>query len=373
MRHSRISKSILLAFSEIAVLLLLGVGVATPRGLPGHVVRAARAAVQVGSVHRYATQSKALTSIIVGPDNNIWFGASNREYFSGHPVPYLGRLDPVSKVLAKFPTMDDNSEIVAVSLVAGPDGNIWMALGENCCLSFLASSTTSGTITTYGPGDGYLMMHPIVGPDGQIWGPSCQDGPCDTPGLWGKMARFDIKSHQYSMNSIPTSENEGAMTLGPNGNFWYCSAPSRSNSSIDEATPAGLVVGSFPTTPYEGCGQNGGPYESNLEIVYGPDGNIYSNADNGLTGTTPSGVSTVVVGHRKIIQLEADAVDGSIWFIVNHRPLIYEYVIATKKLTAYPTTQNRIVTFAVDHLHNSVWFGQHPGNGLFQLIIPSSS
>ena len=71
-------------------------------------------------------------AITVGPDGALWFTESGPNA--------LGRIDPTTHALAAFPIPAGDGNVVGVSIVVGPDQNL-----------FFATSTTSSAGTSFGP------------------------------------------------------------------------------------------------------------------------------------------------------------------------------------------------------------------------------
>ncbi len=139
------------------------------------------------------------------------------------------------------------------SIVAGPDGALWMPIADSQTSAVLRI-TTSGSTAVYAANvnDGIYGM--AAGPDGAIW-----------------LAEFDrigrvTTSGTYSSFPIGQYYPQG-IAAGPDGNLWFPAVDAQANSYIGQITPAG-VVKLFPASGLVSI------YGVN-EITAGPDGAMW--------------------------------------------------------------------------------------------------
>ena len=95
----------------------------------------------------------------------------------------------------------------------------------------------------------------VAGPDGDLW-VTTDSG---STGIV-KLGVTGSPSTRFSVSASPTSGGEGAVTVGPDGNIWFA----RPGSMVVRVTPSGVVT-EFPLTA--GSDPEG--------IVSGPDGNLW--------------------------------------------------------------------------------------------------
>jgi streptogramin lyase len=295
---------------------------------------------QPPSVTSYPDDAKTVTSLDVGPDGNIWFGGANNSD-GEHPKPsFLGQLNPQTGKVAKFTVVSGNDGNAPQSIVNGPDGNLWFSYSSDGGTQYLATSTTGGSIKTFDVN----ISNPVVGPDGAIWGTRCGAG-CSQWDVLSRVTLSGISSVVYLDDA-----GLGPFISGPDAELWYCTF-----TDIVAINVHGGLRKKYPVS--SPC--NGNANGTFHRIVYGPDGNIYSNADGGLTQTTPTGTMKTLFADADVLQLAADAVDGSIWYEDTGGHKLFEYILATGKRVTYtlpPETQATV--FTVDHEHDGVWFAQ---------------
>lgn len=99
-----------------------------------------------------------------------------------------------------------------------------------------------------------------------------------------------------------------SITIGPNGNIWFAEAGAK---QIGEMTPAGSMVGSFPSSG----SLSGEP----LGIVSGPDGNLWftESSPDTIGRVTPSGAVTefpLAGGSGGSTSSILSGPDGNLWF-----------------------------------------------------------
>lgn len=110
-------------------------------------------------------QYDIVTSLVTGPDDNLWFGISGVLMPGYNEFGKIGRMSPQGAlqvfVLGKF--IEDRN------LAAGPDKNLWFT-----CSSGVGRVTVDGKLRMFTPPDlkagyGYNAGGIIAGPDGGLW------------------------------------------------------------------------------------------------------------------------------------------------------------------------------------------------------------
>jgi virginiamycin B lyase len=207
------------------------------------------------------------TSLTVGPDGNLWFP----EYLAGQG-PGIGRITPTGTV-TEFPLLPLNYGSGAMTV--GPDGNLWFG--------YDAYAATP-------PGVPDVTVHGI----GRI-----------TP--TGVVTEFPL----------PTGDDRGALTLGPDGNLWFSydayaapppGVPDVTVYGIGRITPTGVVT-EFPLPT--GDGDSGA-------LALGPDGNLWFPETGKIGRITPAGAITEFPLPDASSQPGMLTVgsDGNLWFSV---------------------------------------------------------
>jgi streptogramin lyase len=274
------------------------------------------------------------TSIVTGPDGNLWFTSSANDR--------IGRIDPDTLQVATFTL---GGALEPVGIVAGPDGNLWFtAYGS----SHIGRITPSGTVTLYTSAflDGPQGI--AVSDDGRIWFASTDndrvgklnpladptnivtfptggavgaEGPLDiTPGpgatMWfsavfalpafsGRIGRIGEDGLGATSFQSPVLAVPGGMTEGPDGNLW---ATSLFNGTLVKVTPAGAITGF--TAPDVVLPQR---------ITTGPDGALWFAPDNfpGRVGriTAAGDITTYSAGGNEGATDVETGPDGNIWFV----------------------------------------------------------
>jgi streptogramin lyase len=225
------------------------------------------------------------SSIISGPDGNLWFTMPDTNQ--------IGRMTPAGVVTAfDIPTPNAGTTMIA----PGPDGNLWFI---ESATNKIASITPLGAISEYDiPTLGSQPSGIAAGPDGNLW---------FTESLGDKIGRISPTGTNATEFSIPIAGAAPvAIIAGPDGNLWFTLLNIGANASaIGTITPAGVI--NVITIPI-----GDGP----SDIVIGPDGNVwYANVGaQSLGRVTPSGVVTEVEVGMYSTAL-AVGPDSNFWFV----------------------------------------------------------
>jgi streptogramin lyase len=185
-----------------------------------------------------------------------------------------------------------------ISIVSGPDGNLWFTDGLN---HQVGKVTTSGAATLYpAPSSSPIASsNPIgiaAGPDGNLWFTENAANKVDKVTTAGVFTEYIVPT----TNSYP----EG-ITAGPDGNLWFTET---SANAVGKVTTSGVFTGYAVPTASSGA----------MEITAGPDGNLWftENNANQVAKLTTSGVFTEYAVPTASSSPEGITAgpDGNLWF-----------------------------------------------------------
>jgi streptogramin lyase len=171
----------------------------------------------------------------VGPDNNIWF----TEWTDNKIV----KMDLSGTILASYPITGGRER--PYEIVAGNDGKLWFTMQQESGSTgrAFASITTTGSIQYYQTPTPASGPHGIIaGPDGNIW---------IAENATGKIAMLAPGSGQITEYTIPTVPSSPfGLALGPNNTLWFGESSTTAN---------GMGVISGLTIPGSGSAGSGTP------------------------------------------------------------------------------------------------------------------
>jgi streptogramin lyase len=137
-------------------------------------------------------------SIVAGPDGNMWVTAGNSIY-----VANLS-----GTVLAVYPIPTPNSSPSVIS--AGPDGNLWFVERTG---NKIGRITTSGTIAEFAlPTTSGAPYWIALGPDGNFW---------LTEYTAGKIAKITPTGVITEVASLAVGRQPYGIVMGGDGNLWF--------------------------------------------------------------------------------------------------------------------------------------------------------
>ena len=304
------------------------------------------------------TASSQPTSIVTGPDGNLWF----TEMYASK----IGRITPAGAI-TEYATPTPWAGPAGIA--KGADGNLWFAenYGSN-----IAKISTSGSITEYPvPAGGPYGI--TLGPDGNIWFVDSGSGDVGkiTPG--GVVTVYQCQTYgicglDYSIAAGPGNsllvapsiyDNLGEIStsgvfsifggsgfqvwrpetvlVGPDGNVWVATNGGGIRVIIPPGTDgAGArVIAEF------------GPNYAN-EIAVGPDGNIWFNGGLGLGRISLSGGGVTnfpTIGLFGPGGLAAGP-DGNVWFADDATNSIGTLLLSTTPPSSTPTLSPSSLTFS---------------------------
>ncbi len=217
-------------------------------------------------------------TMIVGPDNALWFGVDNDDVSTNPPANPtqdggIGRLAPDGTI-----TMFDVQPVGSAPMLGAitPDGRIWFSMGGTNTGGFVSQSqnavgniASDGTVTSYQlPDTNWAhLRYSAVGSDGNIW--------FDAVGL-NKVVRV-TPSGGITEFTLPRTSNGPArptdIVAGPDGAIWIVE---RIGNAIVRMTTDGTITNTFMTSaeasPYNmAVGDDGALWftEQGSEAVYG--------------------------------------------------------------------------------------------------------
>jgi hypothetical protein len=172
------------------------------------------------------------------------------------------RITP-SGAITEFPL--STTELGAVDLTVGPDGNLWFNAGTQ-----IGRITPSGAITEFPlPTTGVYATALTVGPDGNLWFPE------DRPEGGASTSQIGRITPSGTITEIPlpvAGFEPDVLTVGPDGNLWFGAADvGAAQSEIDRITPSGAIT-EFAVSA---TGANVGSPFSFTVLTVGPDGNLW--------------------------------------------------------------------------------------------------
>jgi streptogramin lyase len=134
------------------------------------------------------------SSIITGPDGNLWFADS------GYSEIVRVTVTPVTRTVFPF--------AVPTELAAGPDGNIWITSNGRQSITRM---TPGGASTEFGlPMDRARPLGIVAGPDGNLWFTDPGTGGIGRITPEGVVTEFTSGSHGASRAILPGSHDPSA-------------------------------------------------------------------------------------------------------------------------------------------------------------------
>jgi len=282
------------------------------------------------------------SSIIVGPDGNLWFDEQANPNNFGNRGDRVGRITP-SGVITEF--------LVAISptgITAGPDGNLWIADYFDQTIGKL---TTAGVFTRFSAG-GYPFGI-ASGPDGNLWFTERYGGNIGRVTTAGAITEFPV----------PSSGELFGITAGPDGNLWFTEAGTGGPDKIGRITLAGVVT-QFPLA------SGSAPYL----ITSGPDGNLWftDGGANKIGRITTAGVITEfpipTTGSNP--SNISQGPDGNLWFTENAGNNIAR-ITPSGVITEFPVPSGSYPDGITADPDGNLWFTESGANKIVKLNVNS--
>lgn len=235
-----------------------------------------------GQIQEFPTPS-GVDELTAGPDDNIWYSSA-----SGASI---GRFNPLTAETTEFPLPEGN---LAFWITAGPDGNLWFTDSVN---SQIGRMTTNGMLTTY-PIDA-SPRGIVKGMDGGLWY-GCDKG----------IGRIDTDGRDKLFSPVIDGERWSALaiTVGGDQRLWV--------TFEDRPGKVGAMSTSGQASEYR-MNLNPSALPYSYSIVAGPDGDVWFTVfSDGLARITPSGVVTIFLMPDELYEADYLTIgpDGYIWF-----------------------------------------------------------
>lgn len=287
------------------------------------------------------TASSAPTSIVEGPDGNLWFTES-----CGYHITKITTAGTMTEYATK-------SGYASTFITVGSDKALYYTESNPPTngTDYVGRMTTSGTHTDYQTAGSFTGIAGIAsGSDGKLWIAEQSGNYIDT--ITTALTGFT----QYgSSQGMPSNAEPLAATAGADGNTWFTLT---GVNKIAKVTTDGTI------TPYS-SGITGTTLHG---VALGPDGNVWfsENGTNQIGKITPSGAITEYGngGAGKTITPSAfvnDIVagpDGAIWFTENNVDKIGRITTDGSSVTEYSTgiTTGASPTGIALGADGSLWF-----------------
>jgi len=254
----------------------------------------------------------SFAGITIGPDGNVWFTEPGAEKI-GELVVATGQIETFTVPLPPVPRGSAPRNTQVTSVVAGPDGNLWFDVeqvaGEEVMPDgYVGRITPAGAVSLFtvpgGGQPGYIQ----VGADGNLWSRILV--PLGAPGcaLGGYAPSSTVvrvtPTGQVTVMSEDSAQFAGG-TVGPGGDQWWMT----SSGMLRRTTPSGHVT-DFPADTSLG-------FWYPVHFVFGPDGNLwYVNGLNILRMTPTGQVSAYgTPGTNNGAIWITTGPDGRLWFV----------------------------------------------------------
>jgi len=208
-----------------------------------------------------------VSSLVVGPDGNLWYTAS---FYTQFPLTnqgsIIGRITPTGDVTNFAVGLFDIAQFgVGGGIAAGPDGNLWVAIGDGIHgePQGVRRVSPDGQLSDVIPGS-HPLSEMLTEANGNVWG-LIRPGPFGTvieritPD--GTVSDFPLPVHE-PFDSPELDPCRMTITTGPDGNIWFSDPYA---NQIGNIAPDGTVTEyAVPT-----------PDSFPAGITTGPDGNIW--------------------------------------------------------------------------------------------------
>jgi virginiamycin B lyase len=240
-------------------------------------------------------------SIVTGPDKNLWY----TDYSSAALI----RMTMSGSTHAYALKYNGTSPFNPYAITVGANGKFYIT---NANVAFLGVATTGGVFSTIAiPSGDQAQDSATLGPDGNVWFVEYSHVGKITPaGV--------ITEYPYPDNP---GNSSGAITTGPDDHIWVTE-----NSIIDDVDPATGEMIQYPL----GCQSYG--------LVAASDGNLYVNCQSSLVRVTTGGsVTSIPIPFYAYTSPPALAVgpDGNPWYVVS----------GSNQIAVYNTTANTLKVY----------------------------
>lgn len=200
-----------------------------------------------------------VSAMTLGPDGNLWFGADGNPYAKG--VAKIGVFNLATNTAKEFTLPAAIPGVTwqsAVSMTAGPDGNVWFTL-KSAYLGMVNPSTHA--ITQFATPGAFQPIHGLGGitaANGALWFVDLTNAYVD------EFSPSTHVLHQYRTGA-PLQTGLAYIAAGPGGTLWVTQTPLAGGGFVMAGNTATGAISQPITTPrFVNNGQN--PFAT------GPDG-----------------------------------------------------------------------------------------------------
>ncbi|HEX2834833.1 MAG TPA: BACON domain-containing carbohydrate-binding protein [Thermoanaerobaculia bacterium] len=238
-------------------------------------VRRLKLTAGLHATYTVPSQEANPTEIVAGPDGNLWMAEAD-----------AGAIARITSggVFTEFPALTTGMKALAF----GPDGNLWYSSATKTY-----TMTTSGVVTVlpyHYPAD-----QRIIGPDGAMWA------------IAGSTLTRATLDGTIATTTLPAAA--GGLTIGPDGKLWFTAPEEHALYRIDPDEPMTAVGKSL-------CMMSNGSFTGVAASFIDPDETRtaadYSASIQWGDGTSSAGtVVQTAAGHFDVTGSHAYTVDGS--------------------------------------------------------------
>jgi streptogramin lyase len=264
--------------------------------------------------------------------------------------------------ITEFPVPTSSSN--PTSIVAGPDGNLWFTETQG---QKIGKITPSGSITEYSLPSGHMPYFITSDGSGNLWFTERQTG--STPenmvgkiSIGGSLTEYAVSDMSYAI---------GGITKGPDGNFWLTEFAIDSGNftcNVDKITPGGTVTKYVYHTGFGGIGQITAGPDGNLWFTDPADNKLGRITPSGsmteyaipTNGSNPAGIT---VGP-----------DGALWFAENASGVNKVGRITTGgSISEYSLPADAVPNGIVTGPDGNLWFTSSGGTQQVGRLTPSGA
>ncbi|HEX6817743.1 MAG TPA: hypothetical protein VF120_05160, partial [Ktedonobacterales bacterium] len=188
-------------------------------------------------------------SIVVGPDGNLWV-TQHLPPDDNSDTPYVGRLTP-SGTLTEYPFASHGEAHNPDGLTIGPDKNLWFTESGS---GTIGRVTVAGVVTEFALSNVNARPSAIAaGPDGALWFTESNANQIGRASVTGVITEYPIPTQAAFASGI---------TAGPDGALWFTE---NVGNKIGRITTKGVIT-EFALSQASSAAS---------AITAGPDGNLW--------------------------------------------------------------------------------------------------
>jgi virginiamycin B lyase len=253
-----------------------------------------------------------LSTVLAGPDGNIWFGTASDARYT------IGSISPTGDVQSQRITIPEPAGcsqntfacFSVFGLRFGPDYQLWYVAQQTFQTTEIQRATLAGNITRFPlPHRNLSNVTFAFDAAGNLWYTGTANALSDHQQAWIVRLAVTHSPGAITEFALPTQSLPTSIVAGLDGNLWFFDDGTH---AIGKITPLGAIT-EYPL-PYRG--RLAGTAQE--EMILGADRNLwFTDPQTGMVGRiTPSGKITVYAGKANSNPRDLIAApDGSIWFI----------------------------------------------------------